>query len=143
MPAPGRQALLKMTPIASARVVTPSKYSKALMPTLPTFRMFFMLAMPCTTVQKMIGAISILIILMKASPKGFIASAQPRGSKIKGFSQSGTVLGSGGDAAACDGAIIFFLLQRPGALFPAIDSCILDRLPLYFCSRSGSLQGIG
>jgi hypothetical protein len=33
------------------------------------------LAMPCTTVQKMIGAISILISLMKASPNGFICAA--------------------------------------------------------------------
>ena len=33
-----------------------------------------MLAMPCTTVQKMIGAMSILIILMNASPSGFICS---------------------------------------------------------------------
>jgi hypothetical protein len=33
-----------------------------------------MLAMPCTTVQKMIGAMIILIALMKASPKGFICS---------------------------------------------------------------------
>ena len=31
-----------------------------------------MLAMPCTTVQKMIGAITILIAAMKASPSGFI-----------------------------------------------------------------------
>ena len=44
------------------------------MPTRPTFFMSSMLAMPCTTVQKMIGAISILISLMKASPSGFIDS---------------------------------------------------------------------
>jgi hypothetical protein len=31
-------------------------------------------AMPMTTVQKMIGAISILISLMKPSPNGFIFS---------------------------------------------------------------------
>ena len=31
-------------------------------------------AMPLTTVQKMIGAISILINLMKVSPRGFICS---------------------------------------------------------------------
>ena len=33
-----------------------------------------MLAMPCTTVKKMIGAMTILISLMKASPSGFMAS---------------------------------------------------------------------
>ncbi len=60
--------------------------------------MFFMLAMPCTTVQKMIGAISILISLMKASPNGFIASAQPGGSKTQGCCQAGTVLRSDGDS---------------------------------------------
>ena len=43
-------------------------------PTRPTFFMSYMLAMPCTTVQKMIGAMIILIILMKASPSGFICS---------------------------------------------------------------------
>jgi hypothetical protein len=37
--------------------------------------MSFMLAMPCTTVQKMIGPISILIVLMKASPRGCIFAA--------------------------------------------------------------------
>jgi len=30
-------------------------------------------AMPCTTVQKMIGPITIWMSLMKASPSGFIA----------------------------------------------------------------------
>ena len=44
------------------------------MPTRPTFFMSSMLAMPWTTVQKMIGAISILISLMKASPNGFICA---------------------------------------------------------------------
>ena len=44
------------------------------MPTRPTFFMSSMLAMPCTTVQKMIGAISILISLMNASPSGFICA---------------------------------------------------------------------
>jgi hypothetical protein len=47
---------------------------RAFRPTRPTFFMSFMLAMPCTTVKKMIGAMSILIILIKASPNGFIAS---------------------------------------------------------------------
>ena len=57
-----------------------------------------MLAMPCTTVQKMIGAISILISLMKPSPKGFIASPQPGGSNRKGCCQAGTFLTSDGES---------------------------------------------
>ena len=69
----------------------------ALSPTLPTLRMFFMLAMPCTTVQKMMGAISILMSLMKASPKGFIASPQPGGKSRKGCCQAGTFAGSDGE----------------------------------------------
>src|SRR5262245_30882584 len=47
----------------------------ALMATRPTRAMSAMCAMPCTTVQKMIGAISILIALMKASPSGCILAA--------------------------------------------------------------------
>ena len=46
----------------------------AFSPTRPTFFMSFMLAMPWTTVKKMIGAMTILIIFMKASPRGFMAS---------------------------------------------------------------------
>ncbi len=60
--------------------------------------MFFMLAMPCTTVQKMMGAISILISLMKPSPKGFIASPQPGGSNSKGCCQAGAFLTSDGES---------------------------------------------
>ena len=59
----------------SATVLTTSKYSNARPPVLPTFFMSSMPAMPVTTVQKMIGAIIILISLMKASPSGFIDSA--------------------------------------------------------------------
>ena len=72
MPAPGCQRLTITRPTTSASVVIASKYSKAFSPTRPTFFMSSMLAMPCTTVQKMIGAISILISLMKTSPSGFI-----------------------------------------------------------------------
>jgi len=43
-------------------------------PTRPTFFMSFMPAMPETTVQKMISAITILISLMKPSPSGFIST---------------------------------------------------------------------
>ena len=55
-----------------ARVETISKYSKARPPVLPTFFMSSMPAMPTTTVQKMMGAMIILISLMKPSPRGFI-----------------------------------------------------------------------
>ncbi|MOA32268.1 hypothetical protein D3C78_1534730 [compost metagenome] len=57
--------------MASASVVTTSKYSKALPPTRPTFFMSSMPAMPTTMVQKMIGVIIIFTSLMKPSPSGF------------------------------------------------------------------------
>ena len=44
-------------------------------PTRPTFFMSSMPAMPVTTVQKMTGAMIILISLMKPSPSGFISTA--------------------------------------------------------------------
>ena len=56
-------------------MLTISKYSSARPPVLPTFFMSSMPAMPTTTVQKMIGAMIILISLMKPSPSGFIAVA--------------------------------------------------------------------
>src|SRR5207253_10142211 len=43
----------------------------ALTPTRPTFFRLPAPAMPCTTTQNTIGAISTLISLMKASPSGF------------------------------------------------------------------------
>ena len=58
----------------SARVLTTSKYSSARPPVLPTFFMSSMPAMPMTTVQKMIGAMIILISLMKPSPRGFMSA---------------------------------------------------------------------
>ena len=44
------------------------------MPTRPTFLASWMWEMPDTTVQKMIGAITILISLMKPSPSALIHS---------------------------------------------------------------------
>ena len=41
---------------------------------MPTFFMSSMPAIPTTTVQKMIGAMIILMSLMKPSPRGFIAA---------------------------------------------------------------------
>ena len=74
MPAPGLTRLTMIRPITSATVLTTSKYSRARPPVLPTFFMSSMPAMPTTTVQKMIGAMIILISLMKPSPSGFIAA---------------------------------------------------------------------
>ncbi len=62
------------SPSASAIVETISKYKSALMPTRPTLRALSMCAMPAVTVQKMIGAISILMSLMKPSPSAFTQS---------------------------------------------------------------------
>ena len=74
MPAPGCTRLMITRPTTSAIVLTISKYSSARPPVLPTFFMSSMPAMPTTTVQKMIGAMIILISLMKPSPSGFIAA---------------------------------------------------------------------
>src|SRR5262249_5202271 len=74
MAPPGCSVLPTMRPTMRASVVTASKYMSAFSPTRPTFFISCMLAMPCTTVQKMIGAMIILIVLMKASPRGFICS---------------------------------------------------------------------
>ena len=49
----------------------------ALTATRPTFLASPALAIPCTTVQKMIGATSIRTSLMKRSPRGFSESAAP------------------------------------------------------------------
>ena len=75
MPAPGWTMLMTTRPTSSAIVLTISKYRSARPPVLPTFFMSSMPAMPMTTVQKMIGAMIILISLMKPSPSGFIAVA--------------------------------------------------------------------
>ncbi len=64
-------------------LVTTSKYSSASPPALPTSLSFSMPPMPVTTVQKMIGAISILISLMKASPSGCIFCARGGSSRPK------------------------------------------------------------
>ena len=74
IPAPGRTTLTTTSPITSASVVTTSKYTSASPPALPTAFMSPTPATPATTVQKMIGAITILTSLMKPSPSGFIAA---------------------------------------------------------------------
>ena len=74
MPSPGLTRLMTVRPTTSAIELTISKYISARPPVLPTFFMSSMPAMPTTTVQKMIGAMIILISLMKPSPSGFMAS---------------------------------------------------------------------
>ncbi|MNE60913.1 hypothetical protein D3C80_1560900 [compost metagenome] len=74
MPAPGWARLTTTRPMTRATVETISKYSRAMPPVLPTAFMSCMPAMPLTTVQKMIGAMAILISLTKPSPSGFIAA---------------------------------------------------------------------
>ena len=71
MPAPGCQRFTTSRPIIRASVVIASKYTSAFSPTRPTFFMSCMPAMPCTTVQKMIGPITILMAAMNMSPSGF------------------------------------------------------------------------
>ena len=66
-----------MSPMTSAMVLNTSKYKRARAPVLPTAFMFSMPEMPSTTVQKMMGAIIILMSLIKPSPKGFMASPAP------------------------------------------------------------------
>lgn len=72
MPSPGPTTLTIASPTISAIVLTTSKYSSASTPVLPIAFMFSMPATPVTTVQKMIGAIIILMSLIKPSPNGFI-----------------------------------------------------------------------
>src|SRR5574343_1443287 len=74
MPTPGCQTLTTTKPMISAIVLTTSKYRTANPPFLPTFFISSMPAMPTTMVQKMIGAMIILISLMKASPSGFMSA---------------------------------------------------------------------
>ena len=69
-PSPGFKTLTTTKPIKRASVETISKYKRVLKPTLPSFFMSPIEAMPCTTVQKIIGAIIIFTSLTKASPSG-------------------------------------------------------------------------
>ena len=71
--AAGFKQLTSTQPMTSASVVMISKHRIALAPTRPTCFMSPMPAMPLTMVQKMIGAISILMRLIKPSPSGFMA----------------------------------------------------------------------
>ena len=70
IPAPGFRMLTTISPMIKAQVDTTSKYKIAFSPTLPTFLVSCIPAIPVTMVQKMIGAIIILISLIKPSPSG-------------------------------------------------------------------------
>ena len=72
IPTPGLNKLTATSPMTRAMLVSTSKYISALSATRPTLAMLAMLEMPCTTVQKMMGAMSTRIALMKASPSGCI-----------------------------------------------------------------------
>ena len=82
-PSPGRSTLPMIMPMARAKVETTSKYISARMPTRPTCLASSIWAMPDTTVQKIIGAIIILINLIKPSPMALIQSLVA----ISGYSQ--------------------------------------------------------
>ncbi len=62
------------SPIARAKVDITMKYPSASPPTLPTVAAFAIDPIPSTMVQKMTGAIIILIRATKAVPSGFSAT---------------------------------------------------------------------
>ena len=80
-PSPGWMRLPTTRPIASAKVVMTMKYSSARPPILPTVAAFAIDPTPTTIVQKMIGAIIILISATKALPIG--SSATPTSGQIR------------------------------------------------------------
>ena len=67
--------LTTVRPIASANVVTISKYRNAFPPTRPIFFTSATRAMPSTIVRKMIGPITILTSFTNVSPSGRICFA--------------------------------------------------------------------
>ena len=75
-PLPGRTTLPTTSPMSRASVETASKYRRALPPTRPTFFMSSMPAIPVTKVQKMTKVMIMVIKRIKASPSGFMATAQ-------------------------------------------------------------------
>ena len=75
-PWPGARTCPTAKPISMAIVVTISKYTIAFSPIRPTPEPADSLAMPPTTVRKMIGAITILTKRTNASPNGCICTAK-------------------------------------------------------------------
>ena len=80
-PSPGWMMLPTTRPIASANVVMTMKYSSASPPILPTVAALAIEPMPTTIVQKMIGAIIILMSATKPLPIG--SSATPKSGQIR------------------------------------------------------------
>src|ERR1700676_1776142 len=74
-PEPGCSSSATPMPMISAIVDTTSKYSSALTPTRPTFFRSDTDAIPCTTMQKITGAIIMRISATNASPSGFSFTA--------------------------------------------------------------------
>ena len=74
-PSPGWMRLPTTRPMPSAKVDMTMKYSSARPPTLPTVAAFAIDPTPRTIVQKMIGAIIILMSITNASPIGFSPTA--------------------------------------------------------------------
>ena len=74
-PSPGWMRLPTTRPMPSANVDMTMKYSSARPPTLPTVAAFAIDPTPSTIVQKMIGAIIILMSSTNASPMGFSPTA--------------------------------------------------------------------
>src|SRR5260363_445818 len=73
--APGLNRCAAPSPISNANVEIDSKYNNAFPLTRPTCLIFFMPAIPETTVQNTTGPMIILISLIKASLNGFIWTA--------------------------------------------------------------------
>ena len=80
-PSPGWMMLPTTRPIASAKVVMIMKYSSASPPILPTVAAFAIEPTPTTIVQKMIGAIIILMRATKPLPIG--SSATPTSGQMQ------------------------------------------------------------
>ena len=68
---PGLTDRVRVKISAPTAIVEYDSRDSVFTPTRPSFRRSLMDATPCTTVQKMIGAIIILTSLMKPSPSGF------------------------------------------------------------------------
>ena len=81
MPSPGCSRLPTTSPIARAKVDMTMKYSSASPPILPTVAAFAIEPTPTTIVQKMIGAIIILMSDTNAVPIGL--SARPNSGQMR------------------------------------------------------------
>jgi len=76
MPSPGLKRFAKPKPITKAKVVTTSKYTIVLTPSLPRLFASLCPAIPTTRVAKSNGAIIILTILKKISASTWVLIAK-------------------------------------------------------------------